>query len=64
MPVPVAARSKAWVCDRSLADSVDSNPAGGVSIFVSAVCCQIQVSAAARSLVQSVVCLSVIVKPR
>ena len=27
-PVPVAARSKAWVCGRSSAEIVGSNPAG------------------------------------
>ena len=28
MPIPVAARSKAWVCGRSLAGITGSNPAG------------------------------------
>jgi len=37
MPTPVTARSKAWVCHRSHADSVGSNPAGGISI--SCECC-------------------------
>ena len=32
MPVPVAARSKTWVCGRSLAVIVGSNPAGGVDV--------------------------------
>jgi hypothetical protein len=32
MPIPVAARSKAWVCDRSLAGIVGSNPAGGKDV--------------------------------
>jgi hypothetical protein len=27
-----AARSKAWVCDRSLARIADSNPAGGIDV--------------------------------
>ena len=31
-PVPVAARSKASVCDRSLAEKVGSNPTGGVDV--------------------------------
>ena len=31
-PVPVAARSKAWVCDRLLAGIVDSNPAGVMDV--------------------------------
>ena len=34
---PVAARSKAWVCGRSLAGIVGSNPAGGLD--VSCECC-------------------------
>jgi hypothetical protein len=32
MPVPVAARSKAWVCGRSLAAIVGSNPTGGMDV--------------------------------
>ena len=32
MPVPVAARSKAWVCGRSPAETVGSNPTGGMDI--------------------------------
>ena len=38
VPVPVAARSKAWVCCRSPAEIVGSNPAGGI-VFVSCECC-------------------------
>jgi hypothetical protein len=30
--IPVAARSKAWVCGRSLAGIVDSKPAGGMDV--------------------------------
>ena len=37
MPIPVAARSKAWVCGRSLAGIVGSKPAG-VCMFVSGEC--------------------------
>ena len=43
-PVPVAARSKAWVCGRSLAEIVGSNPTEGMDV-VSVVCCQVEVSA-------------------
>jgi hypothetical protein len=50
--VPVDARSKAWVCDRSLAGIVGSNPAGGM-----VVCCQAEVSATDRS-EESYGCLS------
>jgi hypothetical protein len=39
----VAARSKAWVCGRSSAEIVGSNPAG-LSVL-SVVCCQVEVSA-------------------
>jgi hypothetical protein len=46
MPVPVAALSKAWVCGRSLAVIVSSNPAGCMNVcLVSVVCCQVEVSA-------------------
>ena len=31
-PIPVAARSTAWVCGRSLAGIVGSNPAGGMDV--------------------------------
>jgi hypothetical protein len=47
MPVPVAARSKAWVCGRSTAETVGSNPTGryGCLSLVSVVCRQVDVSA-------------------
>ena len=31
-PIPVAARSKAWACDRSLAVIAGLNPAGGMYV--------------------------------
>jgi len=31
-PMPVAARSKAWVCGRSLAETAGSNLAGGMDV--------------------------------
>ena len=31
-PIPVAVRSKAWVCGRSLARIVGSNPSGGMDV--------------------------------
>ena len=31
-PIPAAARSKAWVCDRSLAGIVGSYPAGSMDV--------------------------------
>jgi len=53
-PVPVAVRSKAWVCDRSSAETVGSNPTRGHGCLsdVSVVCCQVEVSATSWSLVQ------------
>jgi len=46
MLVPVAARSKAWVCGRSPEDIVGSKPTGGHGCLpvVSVVCCQVEVS--------------------
>ena len=32
LPVPVAVRSKAWVCGRSFVGIVRSNPAGGMDV--------------------------------
>jgi hypothetical protein len=51
---PVAARSKAWVCGRLLAGIAGSNPIDGhgyLSIVI-VVCCQVEVSATGRSLIQ------------
>jgi len=47
VPIPVAMRSKAWVCGRSLAGVVGSNPPGGhvCLSLVNVVCCQVEVSA-------------------
>ena len=53
-PIPVAARSKAWVYGRSLTGIAGSNPAGGYGCLsmVSVVYRQVEVSASGRSLVQ------------
>jgi hypothetical protein len=32
VPIPVAARSRAWVFGRSAAEIVDSNPTGGMDV--------------------------------
>jgi hypothetical protein len=50
----VAAGTKAWVCVRSRAGIVGSNPAGGVDVLsvVSVLCFQVEVSATGRYLVQ------------
>jgi len=44
-PIPVSARSKAWVYGRYLTGIVGSNPAEGLDVFslVSVVCCQEEV---------------------
>ena len=38
-PVPVAARSKAWVCGHSLAGIVGSNPAVGMDVCLLRLLC-------------------------
>ena len=46
LPIPVAARSKAWVCCRSLAGTAGSNPVRRIDVcLASDVCCQVEVSA-------------------
>jgi len=52
--VSVTARSKAWVCGRSLAGITGSNSTGGHGCLslVNVVCCQVEVSASGQSLVQ------------
>ena len=39
VPVPVAERSKAWVCGRSPAEIVGSNPTGSMDVFLLSVLC-------------------------
>ena len=68
MPVPAAARSKAWDCGRSPTEIVGSNPTWAMDVLsvVSVVCCQAPRRAdhSSRGVLPSVVCLSVIAKPR
>jgi hypothetical protein len=47
LQIPVAARSKAYVCSHSHAEIVGSNPTGGHGCLsvVSVLCCQLEVSA-------------------
>jgi hypothetical protein len=53
VPIPVAVRSKAWVCGRSLTRIMGSNPTGGMDVcLVSVVCYQVEVSVMSWSLVQ------------
>ena len=50
----MAARSKAWVCGRSLAGIVGSNPVRGMDFcLLCVVCCQVKVSETGWSLVQT-----------
>jgi len=51
-PVPVATRSKANVCGRSLPETVGSNAAGAWMFVVSVECCQVEVSTSGWSLAQ------------
>ena len=61
----MAARSKEWVCGRSLAGIVGSNPAGGMDTL-----CVVRYKSLrradhrSREVLPSVVSLSVIVKPQ
>ena len=66
-PIPVAVRSKTWVCGRSLAGIEGSKPSGGMDVCL---LCFLSVSSlrrpdhSSRGVLQPVECLSVIVKPR
>jgi len=66
----VAERSKGWVCSRSLAGFLISNPAGGME-SVSCECCVLssrgllrRAGHSSRGFLPSVVSLSVIAKPQ
>jgi hypothetical protein len=69
-PIPVVARSKAWVCGRTLAGVAGSNPAGGHRCLSLVKCCVLsgrslrRADHSSRAVLPSVVCLSAIVKPR
>jgi hypothetical protein len=53
IPIPVATRSNAWVCSRSLTGIAGSNPAVHMDMsLVSVACCQGEVSPTGRSLIQ------------
>jgi hypothetical protein len=62
-------QSKAWVCDRSLAVTVGSNPAGDMNVCLLWMLCVVRyrftcrADHSSRGVLPSVVCLSVIVKP-
>ena len=42
MPIPVAARSKAWVCGSLLAGTAASNPAGGIGVCLLSLLCVVK----------------------
>jgi hypothetical protein len=42
LPIPVAARSKAWVCGRSLTGIVGSNLTGGMDVCLLSVLCVVR----------------------
>ena len=65
----MTARSKEWICGCWLAGIAGSNPAGDFDVFlVSAVCCQVEVSATGRShyrgVLPNLLCLSEFSEPR
>jgi hypothetical protein len=67
--IPVAARSKAWVCSRSLAGFAGSNPARITYVCLLWVLCVVRYRSlrradhSSRGFLSTVVCLSVIAKP-
>jgi len=66
MPIPVAARSRARYCGRSLTGVAGSNPAGVTDFSLLLVLCAVHVRRADhsfRGVLRTVVCLNVIVKP-
>jgi hypothetical protein len=69
VPIPVAARCKAWVCGRSLAGVAVSNPSGSMDTVSKELCdarwrSLRRADHSSKGVLPSVVCLSVIVKPR
>jgi len=66
----VAARSKAWVCSRSLARIVGSSPAGSMDVCLLRDLCVVRYRSvrradhSSRGVLPNVVCLSVIVNCR
>jgi hypothetical protein len=52
--LPIAAPSKAWMCEPSLAEIAGSNPTASTDVcpFEFCVCCQLHASATVQTLVQ------------
>ena len=49
MAIPVAARSNAWVCGRSLAGVGGSNPAGGMDVCLLCSLCVVRLRSLRRA---------------
>jgi hypothetical protein len=70
MPILVTVLSEAWVCGRSLAEIVVSNFIGGMDVCLLRLLCFARrrslglADYSSRGVLPSVVCLSVIKKPR
>ena len=70
LPIPMAARSKAWVCFHALGGIAGLNPVDGMNVCLLWVLCLFRYRSFRRAdhssggVLQSVVCLSVIVTPR
>ena len=64
LPIPVDARSKAWVCDRSLAMVTCSHPAGGMNVCLLWLLCVTRWRFLSRYDHSSRGVLNLIVKPR
>ena len=66
----MAVRSNAWDCGHSLAEIVGSNPVGGMDICLLEVLCVVRQRSllradhSSRGVLLTVMCLSVIMKPR
>ena len=67
--IPVVARPKSWVCGRSPAEVLGSNPVGGIDIYLLPLFRVVRQSSlrrtdhSSRGIQPSVVCLSAILKP-
>jgi len=67
-PIPVAARSKSWLCGHWITGIASSKPDGGVNAFCE--CCVLsgfrlrRADHSSREVLSSVLCLSVISKPQ
>ena len=64
LPIPVAARTKAWVCGSSLAGIAGSNPAGSMDVCILGVLCVVRyrplrrADHSSRGVLPNVVCVT------